>query len=197
MEPDDLHPNERPSATEVYRAYAADVSRWVRRLAGPGPDVEDMVHDVFLVALRRLNDFDPTRASLRTWLFGVAVKVVQGRRRRERLRTSLSRWLPLASEMHLLHTTASMPEPGEALEEVQRQRLLYALLDEIGENYRTVLVLFEIEELSGEQIAAITGTSVRNVWLRVHRARKKLAACWAKRMQDGEGFPLRSVPRPQ
>ncbi len=39
----------------LYESYEPMVERWVRRLAGPSADVEDMVHDVFVVALRRRN----------------------------------------------------------------------------------------------------------------------------------------------
>ena len=52
--------------------------------------------------------------------------------------------------------------------------MLYAMLDQIGEKYRTALILHEIEGLPCEEVAAITGTNVQNVWVRVHRARKML-----------------------
>jgi DNA-directed RNA polymerase specialized sigma24 family protein len=51
----------------IYERNVADVERWVRRLVGPGLDVEDIVHDVFLVAVRRRGDFRGD-ASLKTWL---------------------------------------------------------------------------------------------------------------------------------
>ena len=49
--------------------------------------------------------------------------------------------------------------------------MTYRLLDELPEDERTALILFEIEGLSGEQIASLTGHRVGTVWVRLHRAR--------------------------
>src|SRR5512143_219395 len=72
----------------IYEHNVTEVERWVRRLTGPRQDVEDIVHDVFLIAVRRQGDFRGD-ASIKTWLFRIADHVVRGRRRRERVR----RWL--------------------------------------------------------------------------------------------------------
>jgi DNA-directed RNA polymerase specialized sigma24 family protein len=50
---------------------------------------------------------------------------------------------------------------------------LYEVLDGLSERYRTALILFELEGLSGEQIAAITDTTVANVWIRLFRGRRQ------------------------
>jgi hypothetical protein len=53
---------------EIYDRYAPQVERWVRRLAGPRLDVEDLLHDIFLVVLRRRHEFRG-EAKITTWLF--------------------------------------------------------------------------------------------------------------------------------
>src|SRR5512144_1043378 len=73
---------------ELYDAYAADVLRWARRLAGPGADVEDIMHDVFVVALQRGFTFQGG-ATVRTWLFRITHHVVGNRTRRGFLRRLL------------------------------------------------------------------------------------------------------------
>src|SRR5512141_1484124 len=75
---------------ELYDAYASDVTRWARRLAGPTADIEDMVHDVFLVALQRAFTFRGG-ATVRTWLFRITHHVVRSRLRRNFLRGLLFR----------------------------------------------------------------------------------------------------------
>ena len=59
------------------------------------------------------------------------------------------------------------------LEARERTRLLYRLLDELDEVHRTTFILFEMEGLSGEEIAAITDTRISTVWVRLSRARRK------------------------
>jgi RNA polymerase sigma-70 factor (ECF subfamily) len=60
------------------------------------------------------------------------------------------------------------------MEHRERQVRLYRALDRLPDRYRTTLVLYEIEELSGEQVAELTGTSVGTVWVRLHRGRERL-----------------------
>ena len=48
---------------------------------------------------------------------------------------------------------------------------MYRILDRLGEKYRRALVLFELEELSGEEIAALTGLKLATVWVHLHRGR--------------------------
>ena len=47
------------------------------------------------------------------------------------------------------------------------------MLDRLPERDREILILFELEELSGDRIAALLGIKVDNVWVRMHRARER------------------------
>jgi RNA polymerase sigma-70 factor (ECF subfamily) len=69
--------------------------------------------------------------------------------------------------------TAEMAsDPHALLEARERTRLLYRLLDEVAESQRTTFILFELEGLSGEEVAKITGASINAVWVRLSRARR-------------------------
>jgi RNA polymerase sigma-70 factor (ECF subfamily) len=155
-----------PDLETIYRAYAPDVSRWARRLRGPGGDVDDLVHEVFLVAQRRLPEFRG-EARVGTWLYAITVRVVQGQRRRERW----LRWLRLGRLRP--PEPASLPTPLEALESRQATELTYRLLEKLPEAERSALILFELEGLSGEELAAVTGEPVGTIWVRLHRARRR------------------------
>ena len=72
-----------PDIGILYRQHADDVGRWAIRLLGHSADVEDIVHQVFLVAQRRLPEFRG-EAKLSTWLHGITVRVVHEARRRYR-----------------------------------------------------------------------------------------------------------------
>ena len=163
----------------LYNEHADAVARWAARLAGPSLDVEDIVHEVFLVACRRLAEFRG-EAKITTWLYEITVRIVQERRR------SHARWRWLFGAAGSRSTGADaaggdetsgiatdQPSALELLERRETSARLYEVLDGLPERYRTALILFELEGLSGEQIAAITDTTVANVWIRLFRGRRQ------------------------
>ena len=185
--PDDLALVRAPDADPgaLYRRYVADVTRWVRRLGAADADVEDVVHDVFLVALRKRQDFDPRRAAFGTWLFGVTANVTRSRRRRDTWRARIRRAFPWWSDETSARAwiVSESTEDPALPEQNETGVVLQRLLDELGEKYRTAIVMFELEGLSCEEIAAAVGCSVENVYVRVHRARRKLAAALARHQE--------------
>lgn len=164
----------------VYRRHGARVARWAARLAGPGFDVEDIVHDVFVVVLRRLPQFRGD-AQVSTWLHEITIRVVQTHRRRRRRRPWL--WAFGAARAATGETPDVADEgmtPFESLERRQATVLLYRFLDRLDEKYRTAVVLFELEGLPCREIAAVTGTSLANTWVRISRGREQLIESFAR-----------------
>ena len=155
---------------EIYDRHAPQVERWVRLLAGPRLDPEDLLHDIFLVVLRQRHEFRG-EAKMTTWLFRITQQVVRWRRRNDVHR----RWLWRQHRQDLAEAWPGVPTPIEEIDRCEQQLRLYAALDRLPEKYRTALVLFALEGMSGEEISALTGADVRTVWVRVHRARAKLA----------------------
>jgi len=168
-----------PDIESLYRQHAEDVGRWAGRLAGQGFDIEDLVHQVFLVVQRRLPQFRG-EAKVTTWMHEITIRVVQEARRKQR------RWIvwprsrthtPSSSDPGRDDQVASLSSdqltPLELLEKKEAGRLVYEILDQLDEKYRTALILFEIEGLSGQEIAAVTRTSLANVWVRLLRARQQ------------------------
>ena len=170
-----VSPAAAPSFDAVYRAHARTVSRWASRLLGPGGDCEDVVQEVFIVVRHKLPRFDG-QAEITTWLYEITVRVVQEWRRRRRWwswvtgrgpspsRGRAQTLAPLAGE--------GASDPVTRLEMRERVLLFYRILDGVGEVYRTTFILFEMEGLSGERIAEITGTRLGTVWVRLTRARR-------------------------
>ena len=152
----------------LYRAHERAVMRWAIRLGGPGIDVEDVVQDVFLIAKRRLVSFEGP-GQITTWLFRTTEKVVQGARRKQRLR----RWLSRTMDAGWIGMGAARPTPGEALERQREVRDVYRVLDRLPERQRQVLILFELEGLSTEEIADLTVAKVGTVRVWLFRARAR------------------------
>jgi RNA polymerase sigma-70 factor (ECF subfamily) len=152
---------------DLYGQHLAKVKRWARRLAGPSADLEDLLHDVFLVALRK-GFQNRGEATLDTWLFGITQRVVWTKRRKNRVR----RWLFGRHQTDLIPPEPRTPH--HELERGEQTARLYAALDQLPEVYRTTLILYELEELSGEEVARLTEVPVGTVWVRLHRGRERL-----------------------
>ena len=151
----------------LYRVHAPDVMHWIARLAGPHADLEDMVHEVFMVVQRRLHEFRG-EAKLTTWLYRITERIVFDRRRKDRK----LRWLGLhRAEEAGRALSSTMPSPVESIERQQSVELVYRILDAMDEKYRSLLILFEMESMSGEDIAKLTGTKLATIWVRLRRAR--------------------------
>ncbi len=168
----------------IYREHSAVVSKWVRRLWGPGGasglvDEEDLLQEVFLVVQRRLSSFR-AEAALTTWLYGITLLVVNGRRKKERWRRFL--WRRAEPELQLEHDVS--PAVQADFERAEASRLVYAVLNALSERDRTLLILFELERLPGGEIAAILGMSEPNVWVAMTRARVRFKKAFAHRYGD-------------
>lgn len=168
-----------PALTGLYREHAPSVERWVRRLVGSREDVEDLKHDVFVTAFRRMHSYDPERGELSAWLFGITNKVVRGHLRRDWWRAHLRGTRPCLNE-DASGDGASPPSPIDLIERRADLDQLYRLLDQLKVTWRTALVLHDLEGLSCEAIAQRQGTTLENVYVRVHRGRRRLAELWTQ-----------------
>jgi RNA polymerase sigma-70 factor (ECF subfamily) len=168
---------------ELYRAHARTVARWAARLGGPGTDVEDVVQEVFLVAKRRLRTFSGD-GRVTTWLFRTTANVAAAARRKQRM----SRWLGrTAAADPPPGMAAAEPAPGEALEQRQEAERVYRALDGLPERLRRVLILFEIEGLSTNEIAELAGARVATVRVWLFRARARFQERYQASADRGRG----------
>jgi RNA polymerase sigma factor (sigma-70 family) len=154
----------------IYQEWFPQVSRWVLTLGARPSDHEDVVQDVFTVAYRRLGDFDG--GNVAGWLFKIAQRKVRDYRR-------LS-WIKyvLASDGPSVFPYMGEPPPGplDELETKQKSELLTRRLAKLPSAQRAVFTLFELEGFSGHEIAQRQQVPLNTVWLRLHKARRKLKA---------------------
>lgn len=152
------------SIEELYKAWAQAVRRWAAHLGGPGIDADDIVQQVFLQVQRRLGQLQEAGA-LKAWLFKVTQNEVRQARRRERWRRLFGGGGEAIEELPV-----AAPSDVERLHATQTVRLVLARL---SERDRTLLALFELEGLSGAEIAELTGAKESAVWVQLHRARAR------------------------
>jgi RNA polymerase sigma-70 factor, ECF subfamily len=171
----DLLGGQPSTVEEVYLAYAPSVSRWVQRLGGPRVDVEDAVQEVFAIVQERLAGFRGDSA-MRTWLFGITERVVHralDQRRRKEIPTG-NAW-DVAGRL-----PGNNREAFERLNEQEVRTLVYKALDRMTPRYRDALILFELEGMSGEEIAELRGVRSATLWVVLHRARRQFVKRFAE-----------------
>ncbi len=149
----------------LYREHFAMVWRGLRRLGVPEASLEDATQDVFLIVHRRAGDF-AGRSSIKTWIYGIAVRVAKDYRRAERRHSRRVEQLAarLAYEPESAHSPADEAEHREA------NRLLHAALATMAEELRDVLVLVELEQLPVREAATALGLRVRTCQRRLRAA---------------------------
>jgi len=159
-------------AAEVHREHAEFVWASLQRLGAPDSELADLHQEVFVIVHRRRASFDGSSA-LRTWLFGICLRVVRNERRRAWWRRV--RLVP-----------APKPEPSESedpeasLLERDARRTLGRLLDTLDLEKRAVFVMFEIEGSSCPEIATELGLPLGTVHSRLRAARSQFAKALAR-----------------
>lgn len=171
-------PGASEALRQVYQAHYDFVWRSVLRLGAHESAADDAVHDVFLVVARRLDEFEG-RSSIKTWLFAIAVRVVQ-RQRRDRAR-------------HLRRVEAVAVAAGEepvrdAHARSEAAEMLHRLLAELDDEKRIAFILSELEGMTAKEIGEAFGIKEATVYSRIRAAREKLTAA-AERVRAEGGRP--------
>ena len=151
---------------ELVEAHHDFVWRLIRRLGVPSNDVDDVLQQAFLIVTRKLESIE--RGKERAFLASIAVRVASDYRRTVRRRRETG------EEPTESASLASNPE--EMLDRQKARVLLDQILDLLSPDLREVLVLFELEELSGAEIAKLLGIAEGTVASRLRRARQAFSA---------------------
>jgi RNA polymerase sigma-70 factor, ECF subfamily len=156
-----------------HRAYLVRFAR--RKLLDPSA-AEDLVHDVFEAVATGRARFD-ARSSLRTWLTGILKhKIVNQVRKRSR-QISLD-----ASTRHDDDAPAPMwaasDQPGPHEQAEQRQRLAQTMrrIEALPASLRRVVELYVLFDQTSAEVCHSLAITEQNLWVRLHRARRQLAA---------------------
>ena len=150
------------------------------RLTGNLDDAQDLTQEAFLHALQSLDKFRQ-RASFYTWLFRIAVNLSISHRRKSARAVKLSLHGPDGEDRgdhqaarRVGRASGEVDDPPTRLASREIQRLVVEGLDRLDDDYRTVVVLRDIEGFDYRQIAEILDVPVGTVKSRLHRARMEL-----------------------
>ena len=143
------------------------------KVCGQREDAEDTMQEVLLKSVPKLPKFDNPRA-LMVWLYKVAKTRCLMNRRKSKFAPkealSLEELMPDQQELEKL-TGNGQPTPELSLMRIENAKRLRDAVQKLPPEYRLILVLHDMEELSDEDIADITGLRPGTVRVRLHRAR--------------------------
>jgi RNA polymerase sigma-70 factor, ECF subfamily len=156
----------------LFRQRHPDVFRFALHLTGSVSTAEDVVQDVFMVVVRDGARYDPGRATVAAWLFGIARNLVRQRLEKDRRLTSVDfadeGGPPAAVDRQTI-------DPLAGLLRAERIEGLRRAVHALPLPYREAVVACDLEEMSYGDAAAALGCPVGTVRSRLHRARAMLA----------------------
>jgi len=139
---------------------------------GSAEDARDVAQEAFVSAFQKLHTFRG-RSAFYSWLFRIAMNFAVSRKRK-RGRPTVSIEAVRDAGGHEPPDAHPEVAPDYSLQAAERQTAVRAALAELPDEFRTVLVLKEMENLKYEEIAEIVGCPIGTVRSRIHRARSEL-----------------------
>jgi RNA polymerase sigma-70 factor (ECF subfamily) len=156
----------------IYREFQSKIHRYLCRLSNQA-DATDLTQEVFLKVSQALDTFRG-ESSLATWIYRIATNTVYDHARSSPLKQR---------KLEILFDDAdpTFDLPGPDLPGTDKQIILKemnecirGIVDQLPQDYRTVLILSEFDEFTNPEIAGILGVSVETIKIRLHRARARL-----------------------
>jgi RNA polymerase sigma-70 factor, ECF subfamily len=175
MDPPDVAPPPvvRPTIAQLFTEHVRFVWRILASHGVPSRELDDATQEVFLVAHRRELDWAPEQVPARAWLHAIAVRVAANHRR-----LAYHRHQPAGDGLEPPDRGQGMPD--EVLERMRLLERLDQVLEGLDEKKRQVFVLYEIEELSMQEVADVVGCPIKTAYARLYAARDEVGAAFER-----------------
>lgn len=151
----------------IYRRYQQIVYRFARAMTGSTDTAEDVTQEVFIALLTEAGRYDPARAGLSTYLYGIVRNLSRARLRRDSRRLSVENLALVARDI-------STDDPSIRIEQDELVVAMRRALVRLPSRYRELIVLCDLHGLSYQEAAVVVGSSVGAVRSRLHRGRQLL-----------------------
>ena len=174
---------------ELVQAYEQRVFRLLLRMLGRRDEAEDMAQEVFVQVFKAIGTFRGD-SRLGTWIYRIAVNLCKNRMKylsrrhsgeQDELEPAAER-LPLSEGKGV--TLGEMARPDDLVEGFQLEKVVQACIAELDPDFREVLVLRDVEDLTYEELCEVTGLAEGTVKSRLHRARGMLKAAVGRRLGE-------------
>jgi RNA polymerase sigma-70 factor (ECF subfamily) len=164
--------HEAPAVEQTFeRLFEENVDficRSAHRLGIQEREVEDVAQQVFIIAYRKLPEFEG-RSSSKTWLFSILLRVASDHRRSSRRKGA--HLVATSSDPDQVPDQTPTSDPHERLERIEASRIIDRLLDTLEDDKRAVFVMAELEQMTAAEIAEATGIDTKAVYSRLRAAR--------------------------
>jgi RNA polymerase sigma-70 factor (ECF subfamily) len=195
-----LRDGEDSSVEQALALLQNTVFSFSMRVCGQREDAEDTMQDVLLKSIPHLPKFDNPKA-LVVWLYKVAKNRCLMSRRKSKFapahELSLDELMPDRSELEQLSADGRVNPEAFAIRSEQASRLREAV-QKLPPPYRIVLVLRDMEGLTDDEVAEITGVRPGTIRVRLHRARlfvrKELMRTWMPNKKGSTAAAQRDEP---
>jgi RNA polymerase sigma-70 factor (ECF subfamily) len=151
----------------IFETYGPFVARTLRQLEVPSADRHDLSQEIFVIVHRKLHEYDG-RTSLRSWIYGICVRMASTYRRSARVRREQA----CGSPEPALSPSHDAANHDHDLDSRRAFAHAEALLAKIDDEKRRVFVLYEIEGLSMIEVAEEVGCPLQTAYSRLHAARR-------------------------
>lgn len=165
------------SFEKIYDEYYPKILQYVKRMVGPH-DAEDVAQDIFGKVSSGLKGFQG-KSKLSTWIYRIATNTVIDRSRSAAYKHAADH---TTHEDSVDHETQSLwpghkpPATDQVVIRKEMSDCVNEFIDDLPPDYKSVIVLSDLEGLTNIEIAEVLGISIDNVKIRLHRARTKLKA---------------------
>jgi RNA polymerase sigma-70 factor (ECF subfamily) len=174
---------------ELVMLYQERVFRILLRMLGRRDEAEDMAQEVFVQVFKAVGTFRGD-SKLSTWIYRIAVNLCKNRvkylkRRRSEVQDeyeALAERSPLTAGGGV--TSGDIARPDQMVEGLQLERVVQECIVELEPDFREVLILRDVEDLSYEELCEVTGLPDGTVKSRLHRARGMLKQAVERRMGE-------------
>lgn len=159
----------------IFTEYRPGIFRYLVRLVGQA-EAEDLTQEVFLKASRGLASFR-AEAKISTWLYRIATNAAVDLLRRKGQEPSLltARQEKTADDLLSgMPVTATKDYLQKSIEHREMNACIRGLLDRVPAQYRTILLLSEVEGFTDKEISEILALSLATVKIRLHRGKEQL-----------------------
>jgi RNA polymerase sigma-70 factor (ECF subfamily) len=166
-----------PDTRQVFASEFGWVWRTLQRFGVRQADLEDLVHDVFVVFHARRAEYDPSRP-LRPWLMGIAFRVASDHRRRKSNRNELLQEPEEPAD--------SKPSPESASARAAERRLLLEAFAQVEPERLQILLLHDVDEVPVPRIAEALAIPLNTAYSRLRLARGELQRA-VEKLKGGGG----------
>ncbi len=170
---------------EIFDEYYPRILRYLKRIVGSN-DAEDLSQEVFDKINRGLSSFQG-RSSLSTWIYRIATNTAIDKSRSASYKYEMEHH-PFedrtSHESSGAQTVKASPATDQIVIRKEMSDCINEFIDNLPPDYKTVIVLSDLEGFANKEITEILGISLDNVKIRLHRARAKLK----KSLQEGCDF---------